>query len=597
MTPSTAGDVTVNRPLRLWPGLVLVAIQWLLWLGARFALPDGGFVSILGGAAGFLAVMLWWLFGSRAPWVDRVGVIVVMVLAVVATRRIVHPSIANGLMGMMIPIFALPALSLALVAGAAAGRRLPDGPRRAILAAAIVLACGVFALLRTGGITGDANADLHWRWTPTAEERMLAQEPAAPPSPVASPVVQPPAAIAETKAPPIAASATATPAPMAAERGRDWPGFRGPRRDGAVRGTRIKPEWASAPVELWRRPIGPAWSSFAVHGDRLYTQEQRGEEEVVASYDLKTGAPVWRHGDKARFYESNGGAGPRGTPTLADGRVYTLGGTGIVNALDAGTGTVAWSHNAAADTGAETPMWGFSSSPLVIGDVVIVAASGSLVAYDRATGERRWLGPTGGGASYSSPHLTSVDGVPQVLMLSAVGLISVAPADGKQLWQHAWKGYPIVQPALTPDGNVLISVSDSSGTRRLAVAHAGDKWTVDERWTSIGLKPYFNDFVVHEGHAYGFDGRILSCIDLADGARKWKGGRYGSGQLILLPDEDLLLVLSEDGEVALVDAIPGAFNERAKFKALEGKTWNHPVLAGDVLLVRNGEEMAAFRLP
>jgi outer membrane protein assembly factor BamB len=345
---------------------------------------------------------------------------------------------------------------------------------------------------------------------------------------------------------------------------------------------------------MWRRPIGPGWSSFAVNGDLFYTQEQRGDNEVVVCYKASTGQPVWVHQDSARFFESNAGAGPRATPTLSNGRVYSFGATGILNALDAGRGAVIWSRNVSNDTGTEIPFWGFASSPLVIGDLLIVAAAGQLVGYDAATGNQRWLGPKGGG-SYSSPQLVTIAGVPQVLLMSGRGVTSVSPTDGQQLWQHAWSANTIVQPALTADGDVLIT-SQEAGARRLSVAHGGNGWTAAERWTSNALKPYFNDFVIHKGHAYGFDGRILSCVDLKDGQRKWKGGRYGNGQMVLLPDQDLLLVLSEEGELALVAATPQQFTELAKMPAIEGKTWNHPVLVGDVLLVRNSEQMVAFRL-
>jgi outer membrane protein assembly factor BamB len=184
--------------------------------------------------------------------------------------------------------------------------------------------------------------------------------------------------------------------------------------------------------------------------------------------------------------------------------------------------------------------------------------------------------------------------------MSGHGATSVAPADGTLLWEYPWPSVlPIVQPALTSDGDVLMSVAGAAegiGMRRIAVAQGPGGWTIHERWSSVGLKPYFNDFVVHHGHAFGFDGSILACIDLQDGKRKWKGGRYGYGQLVLLPDQDLLLVLSEQGELALVRATPDQFTEVARFPAIEGKTWNHPVLAGDILLVRNGQEMAAFQL-
>jgi outer membrane protein assembly factor BamB len=363
-----------------------------------------------------------------------------------------------------------------------------------------------------------------------------------------------------------------------------------------VRGVQIKTDWStSPPVELWRRPIGPGWSSFAVQKGRLYTQEQRGAHEIVSCYDVATGKPVWKHSDAARFWESNAGPGPRATPTLNNGRVYSLGATGILNVLDAETGAVVWSRNAVTDTGAKIPGWGIAASPLVLDDVVIVAAAGTLAAYELATGKPRWTGPTGG-ASYSSPQLVTIGGVPQVLLLNANGAISISPTDGNRLWEHAWPGVPIVQPNLADNGDILIAVSDSSGTRRLTVANGANGWTAAERWTSEELNPFFNDFVVHDGHAFGFNGSSLACIDLADGKRKWKGGGYGNGQVILVADQNMLLVLSEQGELALVKASTDQFTEVARFNAIKGKTWNHPVLVGDVLLVRNGEEMAAFRM-
>ena len=467
-------------------------------------------------------------------------------------------------------------------------------------------------LLRTGGISADGRSDFHLRWTKTPEELLLAQavdEP-KPAAPAATPVAGelpkeplPAKSDAPAKAEPAAPAAPVAPVarrlrrPM---RRAEWPGFRGPERDGVIRGVQLATDWSqSPPVQLWRRAIGPGWSSFAVSGNLLYTQEQRGGDEVVSCYRMTTGEPVWRHRDATRFWESNGGAGPRGTPTLSNGRVYTFGGTGILNVLDAVSGAVVWSRNAAADVQAKTPMWGFSSSPLVVGDVVIVAAGGKLAAYDVATGAPRWTGG-GGGLSYSSPHLVTIDGVEQVVFMSGPGTTSVAPATGKVLWEHAWSGGAIVQPALTADGDILvntISMNGGLGLRRISIAHQSGGWTASERWTSNGLKPYFNDFVVHKGHAYGFDGNILSCIDLQDGTRKWKGGRYGNGQLLLLADQDLLLVLSEEGDLALVKATPDQFTEVARFpEALEGKTWNHPVVVRDVLLVRNDHEMAAFRL-
>ena len=597
-----------RKPLRLWPGVVAVALQWLVMFGFPVFFPEQGGIAIVAGVAGALIVLLWWIFFSRAPWLERIAAIALMVGAVAVTSRLVHESIANGMMGFMLYVYVAPLLTLALVAWAVASGRLSGPARRASMAGALLLGCGALTLVRTDGLTGDAISDFEWRWTPTAEQRLLARTAENPspsrPAPADDAPGPIPPSVEGTVIPAQPATAITDAAPALGEHGLmrvEWPGFRGSARDSVVRGARIETDWASnPPKELWRRPIGPGWSSFAVADDRLFTQEQRGEDEIVSAYDLRTGEPVWTHRDAARFWESNAGAGPRATPTIDSGRVYTLGATGILNALDIRDGRALWSRNAATDTGATIPDWGIASSPLALGDIVVAATAGSLAAYDAATGNLRWLGPKGGWG-YSSPHAATIDGVAQIVLVNGPGAIGVSPADGGVLWNYKWAGDSIVQPAILAGGDLLIGsgsgLADKTGMVRVSITHEGPQWTAKERWTSSALKAYFNDFVVHAGHAFGFDGSILACIDLEDGARKWKGGRYGHGQLILLPDQDLLVVLSESGELALVSATPDKFTELARISVLEGKTWNHPVLVGDVLLVRNGEQMAAFRLP
>ncbi len=563
-------DQIQQKTLRLRPGVVIVTLQWLVWFVVPIVIPGTAVVGVFGGLLGGLAILVWWTFFSRAPRFERWGAVVLMIVAMVATSQIIHESIATAMQGGMFLIFSIPVMSLALVVWAVASRNMSDGTRRATMVATILLASGVWTLLRTEGMTGEARHDFAWRWAATIEERFLSQTDE------------------ELTALPSGSDAMDTEA--------EWPGFRGPNRDGIIHGVKIETDWlASSPTELWRRPIGPGCSSFSVHGDLLYTQEQRGDDEIVACYNLTTGEPVWIHRDAARFWDSHAGAGPRATPTLSYGRVYTFGATGIINVLNAGNGDVVWSRNAASDTDTELPGWGFTSSPLVVDDVVIVAVAGSLVAYDLATGDPRWFGPEGG-TGYSSPHLLTIDGVEQILFMNGVGAISVAPADGTLLWELPWpQDDRILQPAQIADGDVLLNTGGAKGMRRIAVSQGSYGWTIEEHWTSVQLKSFFNDFVVHKGHAFGFVGPSLACIDLEDGKRKWKGGRYG-GQIVLLADQDLLLVLSEKGELALVEAVPEQLTELARFQAIKGKTWNHPVLVGDILVVRNTQEMVAFRL-
>ena len=349
MNINMTNEPTSRKPLRLWPAVVIVILQWAIRLGVPVVAPEAelfgmplGFIAILAGVAGALAIFAWWMFFSRAPWAERLGTVVLMIVALFVTSQLVHESMARAGMGMMLYILAIPVVSLALVVWAVAAQRLPDGARRVSLVAAIVLAYLPFTLIRTAGVFGGAGSEFHWRWTETPEQRLLAQasdEPKAPPpSPAPAEVTREPVVDRADDKPLDAArdkpfdSARGKPTSGSdaksnaeghgisdPEFGRaEWPGFRGPERNSIIRGVRINTDWsASPPVEIWRRPIGPGWSSFAVHGDVLYTQEQRGDDEIVAAYKVATGEPVWRHRDPVRFWESEGGAGPRGTPTVS----------------------------------------------------------------------------------------------------------------------------------------------------------------------------------------------------------------------------------------------------------------------------------------
>ena len=570
-TDIITNDSTMKKPLRIWPGVVIVILQWLVRFGIPAVAPGAIALGVFGGILGGLAIIVWWVFFSRAPRFERWTAVVLMIVALALTFQIIDRSIATTMMGTMFPVYSIPALSLAFVAWAVVTRNYSDRLRRATMAITILLASGFWALLRTNGMDGETHQDFAWRWAKTAEDRLLAQS-------------------GDKQAiMPLDSAAMKTEA--------EWPGFRGHDRNGIIHGVRINTDWSkSPPVEMWRRSVGPGCSSFAVHGALLYTQEQRGEYEMVTCYNLNNGKPVWRHSDQARFWDSHAGAGPRSTPTLSNGRVYTLGATGILNVLDELNGNVIWSRNAAKDTDIKIPGWGYASSPIVVDSVVIVAISGKLVAYDLITGHKRWSAPDGG-ESYSSPHLLTIGGVNQILFICKKSITSFVPANGEELWKQPLTNVmaQIIQPAMINESDIIFSEGYTKGMKRIEIKKGSGGWTINERWTSDVLRQNLNDFVVHKGYVYGFEGPGLTCVDIDKGIRKWRGGRYG-GQLLLLADQDILLVLSEKGELALVQATPDQFKEVARFPAINGRTWNHPVLAGNVLVVRNSEEMAAFRL-
>ncbi|HEX6984545.1 MAG TPA: PQQ-binding-like beta-propeller repeat protein [Planctomycetaceae bacterium] len=510
--------------------------------------------------APFCIVATWYVSGALADWdrtVQMVAGIVALSLAVLIQAVWWLGFARLSWRGRVIGV-----LAVAAVAGAAA------------------------ACVRIDGHRGEMLPIFAFRWEPTPEEQAIAYFRAAESN--AATVGRPDAAELVTVT------------------DGDWPQYRGPGRDGVAADAAIRTDWEADPPEVvWRHPVGPGWSSFAVVGDRAYTQEQRGEQEVVVCYDADTGDQRWVHADAARFSESLGGDGPRATPTVADGAVYALGATGLLNCLDAATGSPRWQRDILRDAGDGERVanidWGMAGSPVVWEGKVYVAPGGEkgkgVIAYDAADGEIVWASG-GSPASYAAPRVETIGGVPHLLVFDGAGLKGYAPATGDVLWSFGpWTNQPKVnaaQPIVQGD-RVFLSSGYTVGSALLEVKKSGDGWTVDEVWRNDNeFKLKFNDAVLHDGRLYGLDEGILACYDFATGERRWKKGRYGYGQIVLLGD--VLVILAEDGSLAAVKASPEKYEELARVPVLEGKTWNHPAFARGLLYVRNDREAACLDL-
>lgn len=406
----------------------------------------------------------------------------------------------------------------------------------------------------------------------------------------------------------------------------DYPGFLGENRDGIVDGVSLDTDWgAHPPRELWRigpgqkETLGEAFSSFAIVGDRAFTQELRGGAEYTSCFRLRTGDLLWRSAQDPQaeippFVSAIAGNGPRATPTYHDGKLYSMGSTGILACFDAVTGKRLWSSKVFEQQTATNMDYGNACSPLVVPPYVYVSAGGGvttqLVGYS--------LNPTGphpepvikaeteqlaGGDFYSSPTLRTLCGVPQILFINNAGLHAFEPETLKELWFHAWPWtltHPFVaQPVALPGDNVFISAAYMSGDALIHVERDGrGKFTSETVWTGATLKSKFANVLVQGDYIYGLDARLLVCIEWRTGKRKWKvrAGDFGHGQIMLVGN-DVILVQAESGEVALVRATPKKFEELARFQPLQDQTWNNPALSGKYLLLRNHLEAVCYEVP
>jgi outer membrane protein assembly factor BamB len=379
-----------------------------------------------------------------------------------------------------------------------------------------------------------------------------------------------------------------------------WTNFRGPNRDGRYDEMAVLTNWPSQGLPLiWKEPVGVGYSSFTIADGRAYTIEQRRRQEVVAAYDVNTGREIWTQAWNAEYTDETGD-GPRTTPTWDDGWLYALGATGELRCLNAKTGAVRWAKNILSDNQAENLSWAMAASPLIVDDKVIVLPGGtagkSVVAYNKVTGAPIWKVQNDRQA-YVSPMLVTLAGRRQILVVSSSRVFGLAPEDGSLLWSQTWdtdNGINVSQPIIVDKNRFFISSGYGKGASLIEVTASGNSFQAKSVWANINMKNKFNSSVLHDGYVYGLDEGILTCLDVNTGARKWKGGRYGYGQVLLASGH--LIVMSDSGELALVKATPNEFSEVARFTALDGKTWNYPAIAGGKLFVRNSKEMAAYKI-
>ncbi len=489
------------------------------------------------------------------------------------------------------------------------GRRLARASAFTLIAAAVTTA----ALVRVKGLTGDLFPILEYRYGASAEEPLpalpgiaSAQAPVVEPVPPATvPAIEGPDAPPPAVGGDAAAAATPTATPADAVRATltgSFPQFLGQSRSGVIPGVRLARDWsARPPKQIWRIAVGAGWSGFAVDRGLAITQEQRGGDEMVVAYDLLTGTPRWSHKDPARYESMVAGVGPRATPAISWPYVAAAGTTGLLNVLDAATGRRVWGTDIGLDNDGPSPEWGRAGSPLVLDGRVIVNAGGpngrSLVAYDLQSGARVWSGGSDQ-AAYSSPTVFTLLGRRQIVILNRGSLAGHDAGSGTLLWSQPWPAEMpnVAMPIRVADDLVLASTGYGIGSKLVRLTPGPDGAIFPSFvWETPRLKAKFTNPVLYDGFVYGLDDGVLVCLDVTTGERRWRGGRYGHGQTLLVGD--VLLVATEDGEIVLVEPTPDAHRERTRFRTFDAKTWNPPAIAGHYLLVRTDTEAALYELP
>jgi outer membrane protein assembly factor BamB len=380
----------------------------------------------------------------------------------------------------------------------------------------------------------------------------------------------------------------------------DWPQWRGANRDAVSPETGLLNEWPDGgPRVVWRAKVGAGYSSVSISGGKLYTLWDEDGTQYLFCLDALTGKESWRRAVGTAF-TNHYGDGPRSTPLVDDGVVFAVGTQGRLVAVNRATGEALWQRDLVGEFGAKLPSYGYSSSPLVVGDRLVIEAGGkdaTFMAFDKKSGEVAWRSENDSPA-YSSPINVSIDGVDQVVFWSAHGLHSVASDDGKVLWRYAWETFcPVTGDPLNTGTPIYIApdriyISSGSGAALLRVAREDSKFKVATVWESEEMRSDVNTSVLLGNYIYGFDRGTLKCLDARTGEIQWKARGFQRGSLIAADGK--LIVYGESGNLALVDASPEGFVQKDTAQILKGKNWTSPSLAAGKLYLRNHDELVCL---
>ena len=380
----------------------------------------------------------------------------------------------------------------------------------------------------------------------------------------------------------------------------DWPQWLGPERTGISTETGFLKVWPKdGPAVLWKRSLGKGFSGISVADGRVFTMFAEGDDEFVVCLNEDSGEEIWRFRTGGMFEEWQGGDGPRSQPTVDGGRVYVLGAEGRLYALKAANGDTVWTVDLVDGLGGRFPRFGFSTSPLVEGDFLYLEAAtrdGTFLALRRKDGKVAWASQKDV-ASYSSPIAVDLAGARQVVYFSGDAVAGLSPADGSLYWRYPWKtsyDLNIATPIFVPPDRIFISSGYDHGAALLRIEAVSDGFSVNRVWESRRMKNHFGTSVLVGDYIYGFDNAILKCIEARTGKEQWKHRGYGKGALIYADGH--LVLLSDNGRLALARATPDGFREKAGVQVLDGRSWTMPTLANGRVFVRDMRKIVCLDL-